>query len=104
MAIDALPSALDRLSGLAPDRKDDAERRTEELKKAAVAFEAMFLAEMLEHGGLGRAPEGFGGGHGEEAFRGELVAQQARLMAERGGIGIADTIFRAMVEREGLEP
>ena len=69
-----------------------------ELRAAAEAFEAQFLAEMLAHAGLGAPRRSFGGGAGEEAFASLLVREQARLMAERGGIGLAERLFEAMKE------
>jgi Rod binding domain-containing protein len=78
--------------------------RFEALRDVAVQFEAVFLAQMLDYAGVGRTPEGFGGGAGEEAFRGHLIGEQARLMADGGGIGLAETIFRAMAKREGIDP
>lgn len=59
-------------------------------------LEAAFLAEMLGQAGLGEAPESFGGGAGEEQFASFLRAEQARLIVERGGIGLAETMFRAL--------
>lgn len=69
------------------------------LLSAAVEFEAMFLAEMLKDAGLGRAPESFGGGPGEDAFGSLLVGEQARLLARRGGIGLAERIYRSLLAR-----
>ena len=69
------------------------------LRSAAVAFETMFLAEALTAAGLGRPPEGFGGGVGEQAFASMLVREQARLWAEDGGIGLAESIYRSLVEK-----
>ncbi len=63
---------------------------------AARAFEASFLAEMLQYTGLNATPKGFGGGAGEEAFGSLLTEQYAKLLAERGGIGLAERIFDAM--------
>ena len=77
----------------APD--DDA------LRAAARDFEAAFLAEMLTHAGLGRTPEAFGGGAGEDAFAGMLVRERAEALAARGGIGLAEAIFAALARREG---
>jgi Rod binding domain-containing protein len=70
------------------------------LRETARAFEASFLAEMLGHAGVGDSALGFDGGAGEEAFRGMMVAEQARLMTEAGGIGLAETIFQAMLKQE----
>ncbi|MEC9433852.1 MAG: rod-binding protein [Pseudomonadota bacterium] len=73
------------------------------LREAAEAFEAMFLAEMLGHAGLGRTPEAFGGGVGEDAFGGFLVQEQAKAIAARGGIGLAENLVRALTIPEAAE-
>ncbi|RMF39642.1 MAG: flagellar biosynthesis protein FlgJ [Alphaproteobacteria bacterium] len=72
------------------------------LEQAARDFEASFLAEMLKAAGLGKPRESFGGGAGEDAFASLLVREQARLMAEAGGIGLAEHILNALIAREGL--
>jgi len=69
--------------------------------RAAVAFEAVFLAEMLGHAGLGEARGSFGGGAGEDAFSGMLVREYARSIAESGGTGIAEGIERALRSGKG---
>lgn len=69
------------------------------LRQAAVELEATFIAEMLKHAGLGEAPEGFGGGAGEDQFASFLRLEQARQMAKSGGIGLAETLFDALKER-----
>jgi hypothetical protein len=76
-------------------------RASPELREAARAFEAAFLAEMLKHTGIGETPEGFGGGAGEAQFSSLLVAAQAREMAEKGGIGLSEHILRAMLAAGG---
>jgi Rod binding domain-containing protein len=68
-------------------------------RQAAVAFEAAFIAEMLKHSGLNAMPAGFGGGAGEEAFGSLLTDEYARLLAERGGIGIAEQVFELLKQR-----
>lgn len=74
--------------------------RTEvEARQAAEAFEAAYLAEMLKHSGLNGMPDGFGGGAGEAAFGSLLTDEYARLLAERGGIGIAEQVFEALQRR-----
>lgn len=70
------------------------------LKRAAVELEATFLAEMLKSAGLGRGPDNLGGGVGEDQFGSFLVRAQAEEMARAGGIGLAEEIFQALVERE----
>jgi flagellar protein FlgJ len=78
----------------APPRVSGA-RSDEELRVAAEAFEAQFLTEMLGHAGFGAARKEFGGGAGEDAFASMLVREQARLMMDRGGIGLAERLFQA---------
>lgn len=83
IALSAPPIA----TALAPARSDA------EIREAARSFEAAFLAEMLRYTQLNANPAGFGGGAGEEAFGGLLTDEYARLLAERGGVGLAERIF-----------
>lgn len=78
---------------LPPDRRDILMQKTREL-------EATFVAEMLAHTGLGETQGAFGGGTGEEQFASFLRQEQARVMVETGGIGLAELIFRSMTEAE----
>jgi Rod binding domain-containing protein len=68
-------------------------------RAAAEAFEAAFLAEMLKYSGINQMPSGFGGGAGEEAFASFLTEEYARLLAARGGIGIAEQVFGLLQQR-----
>jgi Rod binding domain-containing protein len=75
---------------LAPDRR-------ESLRNAAVALEASFLTEMLRSAGLGESRGTFGGGVGEDQFASMLAREHAQALAETGGIGLAESIFQALV-------
>lgn len=87
-----IPAAVSRPpEGLAPDAS---------ARRVAEAFEATFLAEMLKETGINGAPEGWGGGAGEEAFSSFLTQEYARLLAERGGIGLAEHIFAAITQTQ----
>ena len=70
------------------------------LRESARALEASFLAEMLQHTGLGRTLEAMGGGAGEDAFASLLAREQADAMADAGGIGLARSIYEALVRAE----
>ena len=70
------------------------------LRQAAQDLEATFLAEMLKSAGLGQTRDAFGGGAGEDQFGSFLVGAQARAMVAAGGIGLAETIFNALMEAE----
>ena len=90
----APPSAVG-VPGLAPVAQD----RDSKARAAAEAFEATFLAEMLQYTGINAMPSAFGGGAGEEAFSSFLTEEYGRLLAERGGIGIAEQVFRVLEQR-----
>jgi flagellar protein FlgJ len=64
----------------------------------AKALEASFLSEMLGYAGVGKTPEGFGGGIGEDQFGSFLRDEQARQMVAKGGIGLAEQLFHAMTK------
>ncbi|MGL6210252.1 MAG: rod-binding protein [Paracoccaceae bacterium] len=67
-----------------------------QLMQKAQMLEAAFLSEMLGHAGVGGQENSFGGGIGEEQFASFLRQEQAELMVKRGGIGLAEQLFRAM--------
>lgn len=71
----------------------------EALRAAAVELEATFLAEMLKSAGMGETRGEFGGGSGEDQFTSFMVRAQAGEMAKSGGIGLAEHLFNALLER-----
>lgn len=70
------------------------------LRKAAVDLEAAFLAEMLKSAGFGKSRGSFGGGAGEDQFGSMLVRAQAEKMAQAGGIGLAESLYHALLETD----
>lgn len=87
------PTALP-VSDLDPDAQ---------LRKTAEDFEAAFLSEMLKYTGINAAPEEFSGGYGEDAFASLMTQEYARILAESGGIGLAEQIFESLKERTATE-
>lgn len=75
-------------------------QRQDLLMAKAEELEAGFLAEMLAHSGVGEMQGAFNGGSGETQFASFLRQEQARLIVESGGLGIAQLIFNSMVEAE----
>ena len=63
------------------------------IDKAAQDFEGMFITQMLQpmFDGMGVNPT-FGGGHGEEVMRGFMVQEYGKLIAARGGLGLASAV------------
>ena len=80
-------------------RQDPAAPPAAAARRAAEAFEAAFLAEMLKYTGLNATSESFGGGAGEEAFASFLTEEYARLLAGRVGIGLAEQVFELLKQR-----
>lgn len=78
----------------------DPAARDKALREAAEVLEAGFLSEMLKGAGLGKTSESFGGGAGEDQFSSYLRDAQAREMVKSGGIGLAESLYQALKERE----
>lgn len=72
--------------------------RQQQLMAQAEELEATFLSEMLAHSGLDELRGAFGGGQGEAQFASFLRQEQARLIVQNGGIGLAELIFKTMTE------
>ncbi|MDO9639084.1 MAG: rod-binding protein [Pseudotabrizicola sp.] len=70
------------------------------LLNKAKEMEAVFLSEMLSHAGLGESSGTFGGGPGEDQFASFLRNAQARSIVEKGGLGLAQTIFSSLIRAE----
>ncbi len=95
MELPPLPALPPNLSVKGPDRPEEEAR----MRETAEAFEAAFLADVLENSGINAMPEAFGGGAGEDAFSGLLTQEYGRLLAERGGIGLAEQVFELLKQR-----
>ena len=80
-----------------PENAVTLDAKRQKFQDVAVALEASFLAEMLKFGGHGETRSSFGGGEGEDSFAGFLVREQAKLMAQGGGIGLAEQIVESLM-------
>lgn len=70
-------------------------------KAAAKDFEAVFISEMMSHMFEGvKADSEFGGGQGEDMFRGLLINEYGKQMAKSGGIGISDQLQKMMIQMQ----
>lgn len=69
------------------------------VRETAEKFEAQFLSQMMGHMFKGISSEGaFGGGHAEEVWRDFYVEEVTKSFASKGGIGLADTIERQLIQ------
>lgn len=91
----ALPTTTPSQAGTLPRPQGDYA-----LRSKARELESAFLAEMLSYAGLGEGGASFGGGVGEAQFASFLRGEQAKLMVQKGGIGLAETIFDALAKAE----
>ncbi len=83
-----------------PTLQDTKAQQNAQLRQVAKDLEASFLAEMLKGAGFGKARESMGGGAGEEHFGSFMVDAHAKSLVQRGGIGLAETIFEALKEKQ----
>lgn len=76
-------------------------QQAERLRAKAQELEAAFLTEMLKSAGVGKTSDSFGGGAGEEAFSSFMTRAYAEKMTAAGGIGLTESIVRALSEDRG---
>lgn len=71
---------------------------------AAAEFEQVFIAQMLGQMFSGLKTDGpFGGGAGEEAFRGILLDEYARHISATGGFGLAEDVTRELLSLQEID-
>lgn len=73
----------------------------DKIKDAAEEFESVFLAQMLSHmfSGIEVDPM-FGGGKGEEMFKGMIVEEYGKHLSATGGIGITEQVQAKLIEMQ----
>ncbi|MBL4835979.1 MAG: rod-binding protein [Kordiimonadaceae bacterium] len=71
------------------------------LRAKAEDFEAVFLTQMIKPMFDTLPTDGpFGGGSSEEIYRGLMVEEFGKSISRNGGIGIADSVYRALIEMQ----
>lgn len=97
-----LHSQQARLDGATKNMSDAARaKQAKKIEAAAKDFEAVFVTEMLRPMFEQIKPDDeFGGGKGEEIFNGLMMDQYGKLIAERGGIGLASQIKAEMIRMQ----
>jgi peptidoglycan hydrolase FlgJ len=97
-------SASDIASGAAASAKGKAPKAAPDDKaidKAAKEFEGQFVSQMLTQMWQGIETDGyFGGGNGEEMFRGLMINEYGKKIAQSGQLGIADNVRNAMLKMQ----
>lgn len=98
--------AVSAASKTPPPNGPVAGKTREQIDKTARDFEAVFLGQisqlMLSNV---EVDETFGGGHGEEMFRGILAEKLGQEFAARGGVGLSAAVREQMIRmQEGTNP
>lgn len=94
---------LDQASTLAMDRIPRMPRAgsPKAIREAAVEFEAVFAAQMLKPMFEDLSSDGlFGGGHAEDIYRSLMVREFGKLIAQRGGFGLADAVAAELLKAQ----
>ncbi len=70
--------------------------------ETAQSFEAVFVGQITKMMmDTAEVSDTFGGGHGEEMFRGVLAEQLGTVIAKGGGIGLAPIVMQEIVRLQG---
>lgn len=78
-----------------------AAKDNEKAREVSKQFESVFLMQVLENmsSGLDNDPM-FGGGAGDEIYRSMFNEQTAGAIANKGGVGIADSVYRSILQMQ----
>lgn len=75
----------------------------EAIEKAAKEFEAVFLAQMMEHMFADVDLSPGSEGPGDDIYKTLLIDEYSKLMSRSGGIGVADHVKREMIRMQESE-
>ena len=79
-------------------------RNQERIEEAAREFEAVFIAEMMKPMFAGiETNEMFGGGKGEEIFRGMMIQEIGKNIASTETIGIQSQVKNKLIELQAAQ-
>ena len=101
--MDSAVASLSLQSGRVAEARsglDPIQNRTEQAARdAAQSFEAMFIAQMLEHMAQDVGTDSmFSGGNSERIYKSMLNEQYAQEISNKGGVGIADAVYREILK------
>ena len=77
----------------------------EQIRKAAVSFEATFISQMVSHmfKNIGNGEGMFGGGSAEGVWKTHYLDEISKSISGRGGIGIASVIERELLQLQEVK-
>ena len=90
-----------KAENLAKQAMSSQDKKDAQLEAAAKDFEAVFITEMMKPMFAGiKTDSKFGGGKGEEIFRGIMLQEYGKMISETGQIGIADSIKAELIQMQ----
>jgi Rod binding domain-containing protein len=94
-------SPLDMLNANMPAKPAMSETTKAKAKGAAQDFEAVFLNSMFQQMFTGIQGDGpFGGNGATGVWRSFLTDEYAKSFAKSGGIGIADQVYKSLIQQQ----
>jgi len=100
------PLALDAQTSLAASNLAALQQRTTGAAKAraqAEEFEAVFLSTMFQHMFTGIGDEGpLGNSQAVGVWRSFLTDAYGKSLAKRGGIGLAEPVYRSLIAQQEI--
>lgn len=78
-------------------------KKLQEIDDSAKDFESMFISQMLQPMfDTVQTDSMFGGGQGEDTWKGMMIEQYGREISNAGGIGLSDDIKAKMIEMQEI--
>lgn len=100
MSVGSIASTVASASQQSASGQDNVDpAMAEKARRAAVEFEGMTIGELLQpmFDTVDTSEGMFGGGAGESQFRSLQVQEMGKQIANNGGIGLADSVYRQML-------
>ena len=101
VAFPARPKAVGGVKTIDPQA---ATRDSDKAREVSKQFESIFLMQVLEN--MSSGVEGdpmFSGGAGDKIYRSMFNEQTAGAIARQGGVGIADSIYRSILQMQEVQ-
>ena len=108
-AVSGMPAAADPSVALERQQRAQVKQMSamktsdpKQADKVSREFEAMFVSSMLQpiFSGVKASKGMFGGGHAEDTFQAMLVDEYGKVIAKKGGLGIADMVRQQILQTQ----
>lgn len=95
---------LTQMDGLRVSDQLAAAKNAKKIDEVAAEFEAVFVTEMMKPMFEGISSDGmFGGGKGEEIFRGLLLQEYGKKIAQTHSIGLSEQLKAELLRQQELQ-